>query len=96
MKKPTWLAFFWFALAVKFSIGFGLIALQQFFQAEYVVQDDARQHVFWMHRFIEPQLFPEDLIADYFQTICPRLLLGLFYILYLLPFSTTYCGDRWQ
>jgi hypothetical protein len=33
------------------------------------VQDDAQQHVFWMRRFIDPQLFPNDLIADYFQSV---------------------------
>ena len=35
------------------------------------MQDDARQHVFWMLRFADPRLFPNDLIADYFQTVAP-------------------------
>ncbi|MGJ3252900.1 MAG: hypothetical protein ACFE0J_17465, partial [Elainellaceae cyanobacterium] len=39
--------------------------------ADYVVQDDARQHVFWMQRFLNPDLFPDDLIADYFQSVAP-------------------------
>ncbi|MGF1479101.1 MAG: hypothetical protein ACFB4I_06385 [Cyanophyceae cyanobacterium] len=37
----------------------------------YVIQDDARQHVFWMHRLIDSHLFPNDLIADYFQAVAP-------------------------
>lgn len=37
----------------------------------YVVQDDARQHVFWTYRFVDPGLFPSDLIADYFQAVAP-------------------------
>jgi hypothetical protein len=41
------------------------------FLTPYVVQDDARQHVFWMWRFVDPGLFPNDLIADYFQSIAP-------------------------
>jgi hypothetical protein len=47
------------------------MALQKAFGGEYVVQDDARQHVFWMQRFLDPGLFPNDLIADYFQTVAP-------------------------
>ena len=41
------------------------------FSGDYVVQDDARQHVFWMQRFIDPTLFPNDLFADYFQSVAP-------------------------
>ena len=37
----------------------------------YVIQDDARQHIFWMLRFQDPGLFPNDLIADYFQSVAP-------------------------
>jgi len=48
-----------------------MLVWQQAFGAEYVVQDDARQHVFWMQRFVNPQLFPNDLIADYFQSVAP-------------------------
>ncbi len=40
-------------------------------QGLYRIQDDARQHVFWMHRFRDPQLFPQDWIADYFQSVAP-------------------------
>ncbi|MDY6937767.1 MAG: hypothetical protein SWY16_08870 [Cyanobacteriota bacterium] len=47
------------------------MALTEAFSREYVVQDDARQHVFWMLRFIDPQLFPNDIIADYFQSVAP-------------------------
>lgn len=37
----------------------------------YVVQDDARQHVVWLQRFFDPQLFPNDLIANYYHSIAP-------------------------
>jgi hypothetical protein len=49
----------------------GALGLKKAFRGEYVVQDDARQHVFWMQRFLEPELFPHDLIADYFQSVAP-------------------------
>ncbi len=41
------------------------------FTQDYIVQDDARQHVVWLQRFIDPELFPQDIIADYFQGLAP-------------------------
>lgn len=62
---------FWFSLSLTFAAGFGFLGLQIAFGSEYVVQDDARQHVFWMQRFLDPELFPHDLVADYFQSVAP-------------------------
>ena len=62
---------FWLSLGLVFSLIYSWIGLQKAFNGEYIVQDDARQHVFWMRRFIDPQLFPHDLIADYYQSIAP-------------------------
>ncbi|MEL6493746.1 MAG: hypothetical protein AAFQ41_01320 [Cyanobacteria bacterium J06623_7] len=53
-------------LAIAFSLsGFGLSL------ADYTIQDDARQHVFWLQRLNDPDLFPNDLIADYFSSVVP-------------------------
>ncbi|MEM1369087.1 MAG: hypothetical protein AAGG02_13935 [Cyanobacteria bacterium P01_H01_bin.15] len=41
------------------------------FATPYTIQDDARQHVFWMQRFQDPGLFQNDRIADYFQSVAP-------------------------
>ena len=62
---------FWVSLSLTFSALYGLMVLQKAFKSEYVVQDDARQHIFWMQRFVDGQLFPGDLIADYFQSLAP-------------------------
>ncbi|MBE9149530.1 hypothetical protein IQ257_13700 [Coleofasciculus sp. LEGE 07092] len=62
---------FWLALSLMFAVIYSSLALQQAFSADYVVQDDARQHVFWMQRFLDSQLFPNDRIADYFQSVVP-------------------------
>jgi len=62
---------FWLTLSFTFAATYSIPGLQQAFSGEYVVQDDARQHVFWMQRFIDPGLFPNDLIADYFQSVAP-------------------------
>lgn len=50
---------------------YALLVLQDAFRTPYTVQDDARQHVFWMRRFLDPTLFPNDLIADYFESVAP-------------------------
>lgn len=62
---------FWFSLSLVFAIVYSLIALKQAFTGEFVVHDDARQHVFWMMRFVDSSLFPNDLIANYFQSVAP-------------------------
>ncbi len=62
---------FWFSLSLTFSVLYSAIALQEAFSSAYVVQDDARQHVFWMQRFLDPTLFNHDLIANYFQSVAP-------------------------
>lgn len=62
---------FWLALSLIFSLFYSFLAIQKAFNGEYVIQDDARQHIFWMLRFNDPQLFPNNLIADYFQSIAP-------------------------
>ena len=71
---------FWGALCVAVALGYGFTALQQAFASPYTIQDDARQHVFWMRRFVEPGAFPGDAIADYFESVAPagyKLLYGL-------------------
>ena len=62
---------FWFSLSMTFSVIYAILGLKQAFAGDYVVQDDARQHIFWMLRYIDPNLFPNDLIADYFQSVAP-------------------------
>lgn len=62
---------FWFCLSLAFAIVYGILCVRQSFAGDYVVQDDVRQHVFWMRRFLDRTLFPGDLIADYFQSVAP-------------------------
>jgi len=66
-QAPLWQRRLWWGLSLAIPLIFGLQAIQYAFSGEYIVQDDARQHVFWMQRFLDPQLFPQDWIADYFQ-----------------------------
>lgn len=62
---------FWFSLSLSFALIYGLLDLQPAFSSAYVVQDDARVYVSWMQRFLEPDLLPNDLITDYFQSVTP-------------------------
>lgn len=62
---------FWFSLSLTFAAVYGLLALREAFSNPYIVQDDARQHVFWAQRFVDPALFPQDLIADYYRSLAP-------------------------
>ena len=62
---------FWFTLSIITAILFSLSGLQLAFQSPYIIQDDARQHIFWMQQFNDRDLFSDDLIADYFQSVAP-------------------------
>lgn len=60
----------WLGLSLLASLAMSVVVVRQGL-GEYVVQDDARQHVFWMHRFLDADAFSGDLIADYFQSVAP-------------------------
>ncbi len=70
-EKSRSRAIFWLTLSLTFAAIYGILGLKQAFSGEYVVQDDARQHVFWMMRFVDLQLFPNDFIANYYQSVAP-------------------------
>ncbi len=59
----------WLGLAL--FLPYAVTGLATALASPWVVQDDARQHVFWTYRFVDPALFPGDLIADYFQAVAP-------------------------
>lgn len=71
----------WLFASIIFAIFYSILMLKMAFAGDYIVQDDARHHVFWMMRFIDGELFPSDLIADYFQSRAP---LG-YTLLYKIP-----------
>ncbi len=64
-------AIFWFCLSLVCASLFSLRGIDGAFEHKYIIQDDARQHVFWMQRFTDPALFPDDLIANYYQAVAP-------------------------
>ncbi|NJL84335.1 MAG: hypothetical protein HC890_17960 [Chloroflexaceae bacterium] len=61
----------WLALTFVFTGIYGFIGVREAFVSEYFIHDDVRSHVFWMRRFLDPELFPGDIIADYLQSVAP-------------------------
>ncbi|MGB3612967.1 MAG: hypothetical protein WBA10_04170 [Elainellaceae cyanobacterium] len=70
----------WLMATLVVVLIYSIPMVQDAFSAADVVQDDARQHVFWMQRFLDPGLFPNDLIADYFQSVAPPGYAGLYWL----------------
>ena len=65
------LAIIWLALALVVCSLYPILGFLQVSGENYWIQDDARQHIFWMMRFVEPESFANNLIADYFQFVSP-------------------------
>lgn len=61
----------WLGISLLFTLYYGLVTIAYAFSHSYIVQDDVRQHVVWMQRFTDPELFPNDWIANYFQSVAP-------------------------
>lgn len=62
---------FWLALSLVFAFGYSLVWLKAAFAGKYVMQSDASMYVFWMQRFIDPTLLPNDLNVAYHESISP-------------------------
>ena len=57
---------FWFALSLAYAFYCAFLWTAKAFKNQYVIQSDARQVVTWMLRFTDPDLFKDDLIANYY------------------------------
>ncbi|MEB3292750.1 MAG: hypothetical protein VKJ24_06290, partial [Synechococcales bacterium] len=61
----------WLGLSLLITTLYAFLSIRQGFQAEFVIQDDARQHVFWMQHWLDPTLFPNDGMVRYFESVAP-------------------------
>ena len=61
----------WLGLALVYTAVVAGVMGRELLADPYAIADDARQHVFWMGRFTDADLFPHDWIADYYQSISP-------------------------
>ena len=65
-------------------------ALSLAFKSPFTVQDDARQFLFWMQQWRDPNAFVDDPIAEYFRTVTPYGFKAIYWLLNLLglpPFT---------
>ena len=59
----------WFGISFIAPLYYGLISFFYATSSAYIVQDDARYHIVWLQRLIDPDLFPNDVMAEYFGAI---------------------------
>ena len=67
-KRKTHL---YLAASILFCLYYGIYFYYFVFTHKYIVQDDVRQHIVWLQRFIDPQLFERDIISEYFYNLAP-------------------------
>lgn len=68
------------ALALVYAAIPPLKGLIEAFGDPYVVQDDARQFIFWMRRWLDPTLFAGDINAQYWESVTPPGFKALFWV----------------
>ena len=78
-KPDSWLTF-WLILSLLVPLYFGFISLHYALSQPYVVQDDVRIHIVGLQQFIDSQLFPNDLFAQYYQSIQSVGFKGLYWL----------------
>ena len=77
-SKP--ISFNWLIPSVVFAAYFALISLSYAFSQDYLIQDDARIHVVWLQKFLDPELFLNDFLADYFTYFLPWGFKGIYWL----------------
>jgi hypothetical protein len=70
----------WYALALAAGLLFAIGASAPALRDRYVVNDDVRQHVFWVVRLHDPDLFRDDPIADYYAAQAPPGFVAVYFV----------------
>ena len=63
--------YLWLSVSLIVTLYYGVVSYYYASSYDYIVQDDVRQHIVWLQKYIDPELFPNDIIADYFQKLAP-------------------------
>ena len=80
LYKSKSFKFNWLIPSLGFAIYFALISLHYAFSQDYLIQDDVRIHIVWLQRFLDPDLFPKDFLADYFTYFLPWGFKGIYWL----------------
>lgn len=76
--------YFWWVASVFFSLALSGNVLIAAFRDKYTVMDDGRQHLFWMHRLVDPEIFREDLIANFYESVSPPIFKSIYHLVAIL------------
>lgn len=68
----------WLVVALL-AAGVFCLAHRLGFLSPYVVNDDVRQQIYWMARYLDPSLYPPDLLNDYAAAYVPPALKALYF-----------------
>lgn len=79
MNKRVNNYYLWSSISLLVALYYGLVSCYYVFSQDYIVQDDVRQHIVWLQKYIDPELFPNDSIANYFQSLAPVGFEALYY-----------------
>lgn len=79
-SQPQFWMVFWLILSLLVPLYFGLISLHYSLSQPYVVQDDARIHIVWLQQFVDPELFHNDLFAQYYRSLQSVGFKGLYWL----------------
>jgi hypothetical protein len=69
----------WLILNLGIAALYAGLAMQEAFSIPGMIQDDARVYLIGMQRFLDPELFANDIMAKYFQSVTPWGLSTLFW-----------------
>ncbi len=76
-----WIDKFLIGIIFLFGISVGVATLWQQLTNPYLINDDVRQHTYWMNQLHDGTLFPNDLFTEYSQFLSPAGFQGIYYIL---------------
>jgi hypothetical protein len=88
--RSGWEFWLWFTLAFGFALVYALVGVRKAFKNPYIIQSDARQVIVWLERFIDPELFPGDIIADYYTSALPAGFTAVYKVAALAGISPIY------
>ena len=72
--------YIWLSISILFALYFALVSLHYAFSQDYIIQDDVRIHIVWLQKFIDPELFPDNFLADYFIYFAPWGFKGVYWL----------------
>lgn len=63
--------YLYLSISLLITLYYGIYFYYFVFTQKYIVQDDVRQHIVWLQRFVDPELFKQDIISEYFYDLAP-------------------------